>query len=155
MSEMKDVVIVSMARTATGKFGGSLRDVPAPVHGAECVKAMVQRTGIDPHEIDEVIIGTHFQAGIKANSARQCALYAGLPDTTPAFTPNKNCATAMKAMQCAAQSIQAVSYTHLDVYKRQPPPWPMANCIPVFRMVPSTVRKSILPPSIPKSTMRC
>ena len=103
---MKDVVIVSMARTATGKFGGSLRDVPAPVHGAECVKAMVQRTGIDPHEIDEVIIGTHFQAGIKANSARQCALYAGLPDTTPAFTPNKNCATAMKAMQCAAQSIQ-------------------------------------------------
>ena len=106
MSEMKDVVIVSMARTATGKFGGSLRDVPAPVHGAECVKAMVQRTGIDPHEIDEVIIGTHFQAGIKANSARQCALYAGLPDTTPAFTPNKNCATAMKAMQCAAQSIQ-------------------------------------------------
>ena len=71
MSEMKDVVIVSMARTATGKFGGSLRDVPAPVHGAECVKAMVQRTGIDPHEIDEVIIGTHFQAGIKANSARQ------------------------------------------------------------------------------------
>ena len=106
MSELRDVVIVEMARTATGKFGGSLRDVPAPVHGAECVKALMERTGIDPHEVNEVIIGTHFQAGTKANPARQCALYAGLPETTPAFTPNKNCATAMKAMQCAAQSIQ-------------------------------------------------
>ena len=79
MSELRDVVIVEMARTATGKFGGSLRDVPAPVHGAECVKALMERTGIDPHEVNEVVIGTHFQAGTKANPARQCALYAGLP----------------------------------------------------------------------------
>ncbi len=103
---MRDVVIVEAARTATGKFGGSLSRIPAPVHGAECVKALVERSGIDPQQIDEVIIGTHFQAGTKANPARQCAIYAGLPDTIPAFTPNKNCATAMKAMQLAAQSIQ-------------------------------------------------
>ncbi len=103
---MRDVVIVEGVRTATGVFGGSLSKIPAPVHGAECVKALVERTGIDVNEIDEVIIGTHFQAGTKANPARQCAIYAGLPDTIPAFTPNKNCATAMKAMHLAAQSIQ-------------------------------------------------
>jgi len=103
--ETRNVVIVDGCRTATGKFGGSLSKIPAPVHGAECVKALVERTKIDKNLIDEVIIGTHFQAGTKANPARQCAIYAGLPETTPAFTPNKNCATAMKAMQLAAQSI--------------------------------------------------
>lgn len=102
---MNKVVIVEGVRTATGKFGGSLSKVPAPVHGGACVKALVERTKIDPGMIDEVIIGTHFQAGIKANSARQCAIYGGLPETVPAFTPNKNCATALKAMQLAAQSI--------------------------------------------------
>lgn len=102
---MREVVIVDGVRTATGKFGGALARIPAPVHGGECVKALVGRTGIAPSMIDEVIIGTHFQAGIKANSARQCGIYGGLPETVPAFTPNKNCATALKAMQLAAQSI--------------------------------------------------
>lgn len=106
MSEIREVVIVEAARTATGKFGGSLGDVPAPIHGAECIKAIMNRSGIDPMEINEVIMGTHFQAGTKANPSRQCAIYAGLPNTIPAFTPNKNCATAMKAMHLAAQSIQ-------------------------------------------------
>jgi acetyl-CoA C-acetyltransferase len=104
--EIRNVVVVDGCRTATGKFGGSLSRIPAPVHGAECVKALVERTKIDVNLIDEVIIGTHFQAGTKANPARQCAIYAGLPETIPAFTPNKNCATALKAMQLAAQSIQ-------------------------------------------------
>ena len=104
--KVRNVVFIDGCRTATGKFGGSLSKIPAPVHGGECVKALVERTGIDRNLIDEVIIGTHFQAGTKANPARQCALYGGLPETTPAFTPNKNCATAMKAMQLAAQSIQ-------------------------------------------------
>ena len=103
---MNEVVIIDGVRTATGKFNGSLSAIPAPVHGAECVKAIVERNALDKNMIDEVIIGTHFQAGIKANSARQCAIYAGLPDTIPAFTPNKNCATALKAIQLAAQSIQ-------------------------------------------------
>ena len=103
--ETKEVVFVDGCRTATGKFGGSLSKIAAPVHGGEVVKALVARTGIDPEAIDEVIIGTHFQAGTKANPARQCAIYGGLPETTPAFTPNKNCATALKAMHLAAQSI--------------------------------------------------
>lgn len=103
---LRKVVIVDVARTATGKMGGSLSHLPAPVHGAECIKAIMEKTKLDPAEIDEVIMGTHFQAGTKANPARQCAIYAGLPNTIPAFTPNKNCATALKAMQLAAQSIQ-------------------------------------------------
>lgn len=102
---MEKVVIVEGVRTATGKFGGTLSRIPAPVHGGACVKALVERTRLDPNLVDEVIIGTHFQAGIKANSARQCAIYGGLPENVPAFTPNKNCATALKAMQLAAQSI--------------------------------------------------
>jgi acetyl-CoA C-acetyltransferase len=102
---MREVVIVEAARTATGKFGGALSKIPAPVHGGQVVKALVAKSGIDPQVIDELIIGTHFQAGIKANSARQCGIYAGLPETIPAFTPNKNCATALKAIQLAAQSI--------------------------------------------------
>ena len=102
---MREVVIVEAARSATGKFGGALSNTPAPVHGGIMVKAIMEKSGIDPKEIDELIIGTHFQAGIKANSARQCGIYAGLPDTIPAFTPNKNCATALKAIQLAAQSI--------------------------------------------------
>lgn len=103
---IRNVVFVDGCRTATGKFGGSLSSIPAPMHGGECVKALVERTGIDKAQIDEVIIGTHFQAGTKANPARQCSIYGGLPETIPAFTPNKNCATALKAMQLAAQSIQ-------------------------------------------------
>ncbi len=103
---MREVVIVDGVRTATGVYGGSLSNIEAPVHGAECLKEIVKRNNIKHEDIDEVIIGTHFQAGIKANSARQCVIYAGLPETVPAFTPNKNCATALKAMQLAAQSIQ-------------------------------------------------
>ena len=69
---MNEVVIVEGVRTATGVFGGSLSKIPAPVHGAECVKELVKRTEIKPEDIDEIIIGTHFQAGTKANPARQC-----------------------------------------------------------------------------------
>ncbi|MGF6905591.1 thiolase family protein [Fusobacterium sp. PH5-44] len=102
---LKNVVIIDGCRTATGKFGGSLSEIPASIHGGECVKALIERTGIKKELIDEVIIGTLFQAGTKGNPARQCTIYGGLPETTPAFTPTKNCATAMKAIQLAAQSI--------------------------------------------------
>lgn len=103
---MKEVVIVSGARTATGKFGGSLSKISSPDHGAISLKEAVKRAGITGDMIDEIIIGTHFQAGIKANSARQCGIYAGFPVDIPAFTPNKNCGTALKAINLAAQSIQ-------------------------------------------------
>lgn len=103
---MKEAVIVSAARTATGKFGGTLSNVPAPELGGIALKEAVKRSGIEGSTIDEVIIGTHFQAGIKANSARQAAIYAGLPVEIPAYTPNKNCGTGLKAITLAAQSIQ-------------------------------------------------
>lgn len=103
---MNEVVIVSGARTATGKSGGTLSGIPAPELGAIALKEAVNRSGIQGNMIDEVIIGTHFQAGIKANSARQAAIYAGLPVEVPAFTPNKNCGTGLKAINLAAQSIQ-------------------------------------------------
>lgn len=103
---MNEVVIVSGARTATGKFGGTLSKTPAPELGGIALKEAIKRSGIDGDTIDEVIIGTHFQAGIKANSARQAAIYAGLPVGIPAFTPNKNCGTGLKAINLAAQSIQ-------------------------------------------------
>lgn len=103
---MREVVIVDGVRTATGKFEGSLSKIPAPMLGAECVKAIIERNKLDPTKINELIIGTLFQAGIKGNAARQCGIHAGLPDSIPAFTPNKQCATALKSMHLAAQGIQ-------------------------------------------------
>ena len=97
--------MLSGARTATGKFGKSLSGIDAPKIGAMALREAINRSKLKDENIDEVIIGTHFQAGIKANSARQCAIYAGMPQETPAFTPNKNCATALKAICLAAQSI--------------------------------------------------
>jgi len=103
--KLNEVYIVSGARIPTGKFGKSLAGIDAPRLGAVALAEALKRSGIPKEDVDEVIIGTHFQAGIKANSARQCAMYAGLPENIPAFTPNKNCATALKAICLAAQSI--------------------------------------------------
>ena len=98
-------VVVSGVRTPTGNFGGTLKDIDAPVLGSLVVREALLRAGIDGALVDEVIIGTHFQGGIKANSARQASIYAGLPDTIPAWTPNKNCGTGLKAVNLAAQMI--------------------------------------------------
>ena len=101
----KTPVIVSAARTPTGVFGGALSEFNAPDLGAIVVKEAMRRANITGDMVDEVIVGTHFQAGIKANSARQAALGAGIPDTVPAWTPNKNCGTGLKAVNLAAQMI--------------------------------------------------
>ncbi len=98
-------VIVSGVRTATGKFGGALKDIEAPILGALCAKEALKRANVAAEKIDEVIIGTHFQAGIKANSARQVSLGAGIPVEVPAWTVNKNCGTGLKAIQSAAEHI--------------------------------------------------
>lgn len=98
-------VIVSGVRTATGKFGGALKDIEAPALGALCTKEALKRANITGDMVDEVIIGTHFQAGIKANSARQVSLGAGIPVEVPAWTVNKNCGTGLKAIQSAAEHI--------------------------------------------------
>ena len=101
----KTPVIVSGVRTPTGVLGGSLKDFSAPDLGALCIKEALSRVNIRGEQVDEVIMGTHFQGGIKANAARQAALGAGLPDAVPAWTPNKNCGTGLKALNLAAQMI--------------------------------------------------
>ena len=106
MPSLIDVVMVSGVRTATGSFLGSLKDVKAYDMGAACVKELMARTGLPGQVIDEVIFGNQFQAGNNANPARWAAIYGGLPDTVPAFTPMKNCGTALKAVILGAQSIQ-------------------------------------------------
>ena len=101
----KTPVVVSGARTPVGNFGGTLKDIDAPILGSYVVKEALVRAEISGDIVDEVIIGTHFQAGIKANSARQAAIHAGIPDTVPAWTPNINCGTGLKAINLAAQMI--------------------------------------------------
>lgn len=103
---VEECVIVAGARTATGNFLGSLKDVKAYDMGAACVKRIMEQTGLPGQAIDEVIFGNQFQAGNNANPARWAALYGGLPETVPAFTPMKNCGTGLKAIILGAQSIQ-------------------------------------------------
>ena len=102
---MREAVVVSGVRTPIGVFGGALADFDAPQLGGLVIKEALLRAGIGGDQVDEVIMGTHFQAGIKANSARQAAMYAGLPVEVPAWTPNINCGTGLKAVNVAAQMV--------------------------------------------------
>jgi acetyl-CoA C-acetyltransferase len=139
---MREVVIVSGARTAVGNFLGALKDIPATQLGAICIRESLKRAGLRPKagsdmvacgprplkeggiidlekkyqqwdashreiEVDEVIMGNVVQAGQGQNPARQASIYAGMPKETPAFTVNKVCASGMKAIALAAQSIAA------------------------------------------------
>ena len=105
IEEGRTPVVVSGARTGTGKFGGALSGINCPELGAICAKEAMKRAGITGDMVDEVIFGTHFQAGIGANSARQVALGAGCPVEVPAWTVNKNCGTGLKAINITAQQI--------------------------------------------------
>lgn len=102
---MKEVVIVSAVRTPMGSFGGSLKDFTATQLGAIAIKAAVERAGIQPEQVDEVLMGCVIQAGLGQAPARQAAKFAGLPDQVIATTVNKVCASGMKAIAQAAQSI--------------------------------------------------
>ncbi|UJH66964.1 acetyl-CoA C-acyltransferase [Allomuricauda sp. SCSIO 65647] len=102
---MKDVVIVSAVRTPIGSFMGALSSVPAPKLGAIAIKGALEKAGIKPETVDEVLMGNVVQAGTGQAPARQAALYAGIPDTVPCTTVNKVCASGMKAVMQAAQSI--------------------------------------------------
>lgn len=104
---MKDVVIVSAVRTAIGTFGGSLKDVPAVDLGALVIKEAVNRAGIKPELVEEVIIGNVIQAGLGQNTARQAAVKSGLPEEIPAMTINKVCGSGLRAVSLAAQMIKA------------------------------------------------
>lgn len=103
---MEQAVIVAAARTAVGKFGGSLAGIPAPELGATAIKAAIERAGIDPATVEEVIMGQVLAAGSGQNPARQALLKAGVPDAVPAMTINKVCGSGLKAVMLAAQAIQ-------------------------------------------------
>lgn len=101
----REVVIVSAARTPIGSFLGSLSTVPAPRLGAIAIKGAMDKIKLNPKLVDEVIMGNVVQAGEGQAPARQAAIYAGLPETVPCTTINKVCASGMKALMQAAQSI--------------------------------------------------
>src|SRR5689334_4843969 len=103
---MNDVVILSGARTPIGAFGGSLASLSGPQLGAIAVKEAVQRAGVEPADVDEVILGCVLQGGLGQAPARQAAIYGGLPNSVPALTVNKVCGSGMKAAMLAAQAIK-------------------------------------------------
>jgi acetyl-CoA C-acetyltransferase len=102
---MKEVYIVSAVRTPMGSFGGALSTVPAPQLGATAIKAAVERAGISPDQVDEVFMGCVLQANLGQAPARQAAIFAGLSKEVPCTTVNKVCASGMKAISLAVQSI--------------------------------------------------
>lgn len=102
---MRDAVIISAMRTPTGKFQGSLKGFSAPELGAFAIKAAVEKAGIKPEEVDEVIMGCVVQAGMGQAPARQAAMKAGLPPEVSALTVNMVCGSGLRAVALAAQSV--------------------------------------------------
>ncbi len=103
---MRDVVIVAATRTAVGSFQGSLAGIPAVDLGAAVIRALLEQSGIDGAEVDEVILGQVLTAGAGQNPARQAAIKAGLPVAVPALTLNKVCGSGLKALHLGAQAIR-------------------------------------------------
>lgn len=101
----KEVYIVSAVRTPMGSFGGTLKSFSAPQLGAVAIKAAIEKAGISPSLVNEVIMGSVLQANLGQAPARQAAKFAGLPDQVVCTTVNKVCASGMKAIALAAQSI--------------------------------------------------
>jgi acetyl-CoA C-acetyltransferase len=101
----KDVVIVSAARTPIGSFLGGLSSISAPKLGAVAIKCALEKINLSPELVDEVLMGNVVQAGTGQAPARQAAIYAGIPDSVPCTTINKVCASGMKTIMQAAQSI--------------------------------------------------
>lgn len=104
---MRDVVIVSAARTPIGSFGGALKSVPTRTLGAIAVKEAIKRAGIKAEDVDEVVLGCVLQGALGQNVARQIAMDAGIPKEVPAMTLNKVCGSGLRAVSLAAQMIKA------------------------------------------------
>ncbi len=103
---MSDSIVITHAtRTAVGAFGGVLSSVPATTLGAKVINALVEKSGINPESVDEVIMGQVLTAGAGQNPARQAALEGGLPETTSSMTINKVCGSGLKAVHLAFQAI--------------------------------------------------
>ncbi|MCF2133599.1 MULTISPECIES: acetyl-CoA C-acetyltransferase [Mycetohabitans] len=104
---MTDVVIVSAVRTAVGKFGGSLARIPAPELGATVIRAALERAGVKPEQVSDVVLGQVLTAGSGQNPARQALIRAGLPTAVPAMTINKVCGSGLQAVMLAANAVIA------------------------------------------------
>lgn len=103
---MKEVVIVSAARTPIGSFQGSLAPLSAPKLGAIAIKEAIKKAGIKPEDVSEVIMGCVLPAGLGQAPARQAAIYSGIPDSVPCMTINKVCGSGLKAVMLAEQAIK-------------------------------------------------
>ncbi|MGH8420457.1 MAG: acetyl-CoA C-acetyltransferase [Pseudomonas sp.] len=103
---MQDVVIVAATRTAVGSFQGSLANIPAVDLGAAVIRQLLAQTGLDPAQVDEVIMGQVLTAGAGQNPARQASIKAGLPFAVPAMTLNKVCGSGLKALHLGTQAIR-------------------------------------------------
>ncbi|MGB3918839.1 MAG: acetyl-CoA C-acetyltransferase [Thiothrix litoralis] len=101
----EDIVIVAAGRTAVGTFGGALAAIPASELGATVIKGLLERSGLKPEQINEVILGQVLTAGVGQNPARQTVLSAGLPNEVPAMTINKVCGSGLKAVHLAYQAV--------------------------------------------------
>jgi len=102
---MQDVVIVAAGRTPIGNFNGGLASLSAAQLGTAVIKGLLEKTGLNPALVDEVVLGQVLTAGIGQNGARQAARYAGIPDAVPAMVVSKVCGSGLKALHLAAQAI--------------------------------------------------
>ncbi len=107
MKSPQDIVIISYARTPIGSFNGTLSGIPAPKLGAAAIMGALKKIDLDPNLVDEVYMGNVLQAGEGQAPARQASIFAGIPNTVPATTVNKVCASGMKAVSMAAQALKA------------------------------------------------
>ncbi len=107
MKSLQDIVIISYARTPIGSFNGTLSGIPAPRLGAIAIAGALKKINLNPALVDEVYMGNVLQAGEGQAPARQASIFAGIPNTVPATTVNKVCASGMKAVSMAAQAIKA------------------------------------------------
>src|SRR5471032_1464817 len=103
---MNEVVIVAATRTAIGSFQGALSAIPATELGAAVIRSLLEQSGVESSQIDEVILGQVLTAGSGQNPARQTAIKAGLPYAVPAMTLNKVCGSGLKALHLATQAIR-------------------------------------------------
>ena len=103
---MDEAVIVSAVRTPIGKFGGAFRETSAVELGTAAVKAAIERAGISPGDVREVILGNVLSSGLGQSPARQCAVGAGVPYGVGAFSVNKVCGSGLKALMLAANSVR-------------------------------------------------
>ena len=103
---MNDAVIVSGARTPVGRFGGAFKDVSAPDLGAIAIKAAIERAGISPDMVDEVVLGNAIQAAEAGYAARLASLKSGIPHETPTIAVNRQCSSGLEAINMAAQLVR-------------------------------------------------